>query len=81
MLITTKMERPDLLTIDCYTFNAREWTALENTLSQADVSLDFSSLGGDTVGRDGRRYHAEGLGRIGALATLLRGSFRQDGRF
>jgi hypothetical protein len=81
MLITTSMREHDVLVFDCYTFSNDEWNALGSTLLAAGARTDFSPLGRDRAGREGRRYFIEGLTPIQTLASFLRGRFDPNGRF
>ena len=81
MLIETRMRAPNALDIVAYTFNEREWMALEEILDRSGISSEYSALGRDEFGRDGRRYYAETAQQIGSLARLLQGRFDSEGRF
>src|SRR5438445_8538367 len=81
MLIRTIRPVLEMLSVEGYTFDEREWTALEDTLSRAGASTRFSPLERDSFGREGRRYNVVGIRIIEALEALLRGRFDSAGRF
>jgi len=81
MFVQTQMSEENVLLIIAYTFSEREWSALAETAIRAGIRPDYSPLGRDQFGREGRRYYADTPEQIASLGRILRGNFDRVGRF
>jgi hypothetical protein len=80
MLIKTSVGASGLLHLDAYTYDAREFAALERTLVSAHIGTDYLTLEQDESGREGRRYTVASA-QIPDLENVLRGGFDAHGQF
>ncbi len=80
MLIKTAIEVSAILHLDAYTYDEREFTALERTLASAGIGIEFLLLTKDESERDGRRYRVTSS-QIPELQSVLGGNFDALGQF
>ena len=80
MLIKTSIEMSVALYLDAYTYDEREFAALERTLRSASIGAEYLTLERDEHGREGRRYTATSS-QIPDLQKILEGEFDARGQF
>ena len=80
MLIQSRfIERGDL-EMKAYTFDLREFSALENTLARAGIAPTYRRIPNDRANREGRAYTIRAT-ELPQLEALLEGRFQPNGLF